>query len=85
MCRGVGCRGVWVCVCGCVCHMKLDATLYIQTVRFTIFLQLGTFRGVQYSASVVNLFNDQNLRPEADWHPKIPDVVYWGEYICLFV
>ena len=36
------------------------------------------FRGVQYSASVANFFDDQNMRPDASWHPKIKDVVYFG-------
>ncbi|XP_072044139.1 protein dcd1A-like [Amphiura filiformis] len=40
--------------------------------------KLGTFRGVQYSYAVSNFFDDKNLRPDATWHPKIPDVVYWG-------
>nr|XP_039248441.1 protein dcd1A-like [Styela clava] len=41
------------------------------------------FRGVQYSASVSNFYDDQNLKPEADWHPKIKDVVYWGmDWLC---
>lgn len=43
-------------------------------------IQLNQFRGVQYSASVANFFTWDNLRPTADWHPHIPDVVYWGEY-----
>ncbi|KAJ8316334.1 hypothetical protein KUTeg_006348, partial [Tegillarca granosa] len=36
------------------------------------------FRGIEYSASVSNFFDDKNIRPNAEWHPKIEDVVYWG-------
>ena len=50
--------------------------------------QLNQFRGVQYSASVANFFTWDNLRPAADWHPQINDVVYWGELypfsVCTF-
>ncbi|XP_066302975.1 protein dcd1A-like [Branchiostoma lanceolatum] len=45
--------------------------------------KLNEFRGVQYSASVANFFDDQNLKPTADWHPLIKDVVYWGmDWLC---
>jgi len=45
--------------------------------------KLNEFRGFQYSYSVLNVFDDQNLRPNATWHPKIKDVVYWGmDWIC---
>lgn len=41
------------------------------------------FRGIQYSASVSNFYDDQNLHPIADWHPRIKDVVYWGmDWLC---
>lgn len=41
------------------------------------------FRGIQYSASVANFFDDKNLQPTADWHPKIKDIVYWGmDWLC---
>jgi isopenicillin-N N-acyltransferase like protein len=47
-------------------------------------LQLGTFRGFQYSASVANVFDDKNMKPDNDtWHPKIEDVVYWAmDWLC---
>ncbi|XP_077988522.1 protein dcd1A-like [Glandiceps talaboti] len=41
-------------------------------------LKLNAFRGVEYSASVAYFFDDLNMRPDADWHPKIENVVYWG-------
>eukprot|EP00759_Apiculatamorpha_spiralis_P007291 PhF_6_TR14275/c0_g1_i2/m.22959 len=45
--------------------------------------KLGTFRGYQHSSSVLNVFDDMNLMPNASWHPKIPNVVYWGmDWIC---
>nr|KAG5714794.1 hypothetical protein BaRGS_000282 [Batillaria attramentaria] len=41
------------------------------------------FRGVQYSASVANFYTDTNLKPEAAWHPKINDTVYFGmDWLC---
>ncbi len=41
--------------------------------------KLNEFRGFQYSYSVLNIFNDLNLKPDnSTWHPKIKDIVYWG-------
>jgi len=41
--------------------------------------KLGAFRGMEYSYSVLDVFDDKNMRPNNDtWHPKIDDVVYWG-------
>jgi hypothetical protein len=39
---------------------------------------MNEFRGMQYSYSVLNVFDDGNLMPNATWHPKIPNIVYWG-------
>jgi len=37
------------------------------------------FKGFQYSYSVLNVFDDQNLQPNnATWHPRINDIVYWA-------
>jgi len=37
------------------------------------------FRGMEYSYSVLDIFDDQNMRPNnSTWHPKIPGIVYWG-------
>lgn len=46
--------------------------------------KLNEFRGFQYSYSVLNIFNDLNLKPDnSTWHPKIKDIVYWGmDWIC---
>jgi len=39
----------------------------------------GTFRGMQYSYSVLNVFDDKNMRPNNNtWHAKLQDIVYWG-------
>jgi len=48
--------------------------------------KLGEFRGYEYSSSVLNVFDDENLQPYNEtWHPRIPDVVYWGmDWICPF-
>ncbi|KAK7112970.1 protein dcd1B-like [Littorina saxatilis] len=41
------------------------------------------FRGIQYSASVANFYTDSDLKPEATWHPKINDTVYYGmDWLC---
>ncbi|XP_070541872.1 protein dcd1A-like [Ptychodera flava] len=40
--------------------------------------KLNTFRGIEYSAEVSYFFDDINMRPVAEWHPKIENVVYWG-------
>jgi len=60
-----------------------DALSFIADVRRTCHLilgvgdgKLGTVREIQYSHSKINIFDDQNLQPLADWHPRIPDVVY---------
>jgi len=46
--------------------------------------KLKQFRGMQYSYSVLNIFDDINLRPKnSTWHPVIADVVYWGmDWLC---
>jgi len=36
------------------------------------------FRGIQYSYSVANFFDDTNMMPNEDWHPRIPGTVYYG-------
>jgi len=37
------------------------------------------FRGMEYSYSVLDVMDDENLRPtNVSWHPRIPNVVYWG-------
>jgi len=41
------------------------------------------FNAVQYSASVCNIMDDKNLKPVADWHPPIDNVVYFGmDWLC---
>lgn len=30
----------------------------------------GGFRGIEYSYSVANFFDDQNMEPTAEWHPR---------------
>jgi hypothetical protein len=44
---------------------------------------LGEVRGMQYSDSVVNVFDDRNMRPtNASWHFLIPQMIYWG-MVCV--
>ena len=44
---------------------------------------MSEFNGIEYSASVANFFTWQNLEPDASWHPKIENVVYWGmDWLC---
>jgi hypothetical protein len=48
-------------------------------------LRLGeSVSGLQYSYSVANVIADYNLIPVNDtWHPKIPNVVYFGmDWLC---
>jgi isopenicillin-N N-acyltransferase like protein len=67
-----------------------DALSYIANVHRTCHLilgladgKLGTGRIVQYSHSIVNFFDDENLQPLADWHPRVPNAVYCGmDWIC---
>lgn len=42
------------------------------------------FRAFQYSASVCNIQTDRDMMPyNATWHPRIPNVVYYGmDWIC---
>lgn len=41
------------------------------------------FNSVQYSHSVANFISDTTLIPEADWHPKIKNIVYYGmDWLC---
>jgi isopenicillin-N N-acyltransferase like protein len=45
--------------------------------------KLPAFRGVQYSHDVANFFDDQNMQPVYDWHPRMTDVVYYGmDWLC---
>jgi len=46
--------------------------------------KLGYFRGFQYSHSVANVIDDENLKPVNNtWHAPIDDVVYWGmDWLC---
>jgi hypothetical protein len=36
------------------------------------------FRGIEYSYSTALFFDDTDMMPEADWHPRMTDVVYYG-------
>lgn len=46
--------------------------------------KLGYFRGFQYSHSVANVIDDENLAPvNSTWHPAMENVVYWGmDWLC---
>jgi len=68
-----------------------DAINRMINARRTCDLMLGVgdgksneFRGMQYSYSVLNVFDDTNLQPlNNTWHPRIPKTVYWGmDWIC---
>ncbi|XP_071103866.1 protein dcd1B-like isoform X1 [Haliotis cracherodii] len=70
--------------------LQYDTTLNAAVQRITnakrtcdLLLGVGdgkskTFRGVEYSASTANFYDDATLQPLAVWHPRIKDVVYWG-------
>jgi len=67
-----------------------DATTRMANAKRTCDLILGVgdgklseFKGYGYSSSYLRVFDDKNLQPAADWHPRIPDVVYWGmDWLC---
>lgn len=42
------------------------------------------FRGIQYSASVANFFDDTDMMPRNDsWHPRMKQIVYYGmDWLC---
>jgi hypothetical protein len=46
--------------------------------------KLGYFRGMEYSYSVLNVFDDTNMMPYNNtWHPRLENVVYWGmDWMC---
>jgi isopenicillin-N N-acyltransferase like protein len=46
--------------------------------------RLGEFRGFQHSYSVLNVFDDRNMRPyNQSWHPRLPSMVYYGmDWLC---
>ena len=63
----------------------VDALSFIADVRRTCHLvsavadgKLGAARMIQYSHSSVNFYDDQNLQPLTDWHPRVPNAVYCG-------
>jgi len=42
-----------------------------------------TFNSIQYSYSVCNVMNDTTMMPDADWHARIPNMVYYGmDWLC---
>jgi hypothetical protein len=45
--------------------------------------KLPAFRSVQYSGSNIRFFDDKNMQPLYDWHPRIDNVVYYGmDWLC---
>lgn len=42
------------------------------------------FRGIQYSHSVANFFDDKDMMPRNDtWHPRMDQTVYYGmDWLC---
>jgi len=67
-----------------------DSTSRMANAKRTCDLIMGVgdgkmvqFRGYEYSSSVLNVFDDKNLQPLADWHPRINNTVYWGmDWLC---
>jgi len=62
----------------------------ILTANRTCHLLMGltnatTGRMVQYSHSLVRIFDDTTLEPNCSWHPRIPNIVYEGfDWECPF-
>jgi isopenicillin-N N-acyltransferase-like protein len=45
--------------------------------------KLPAFRSVQYSGSNIRFFDDKNMQPVYDWHPRMDNVVYYGmDWLC---
>jgi isopenicillin-N N-acyltransferase-like protein len=43
----------------------------------------GLFRSVQYSAEAARFYDDTNMMPVADWHPRMDNIVYYGmDWLC---
>jgi len=71
-------------------HSYTDTIARIQGANRTCDLILGagdgkaqTFRAFEYSASVAIPYDDTNQMPLADWHPRIPSMVYYGmDWLC---
>ena len=62
-----------------------DAIEYVTNANRTCDLMFGvadakssTAVVMQYSGSIVRFFNDTDLEPLADWHPRLENVVYEG-------
>ncbi len=67
------------------CQTLDDALSFIANAHRTCRLvlavgdeKLGTARMIEYAHSSVNFFDDLNLQPPADWHPRIHNGVYLG-------
>jgi len=69
---------------------QLDGVSRLASAHRTCDLILGVgggkervFNSIQYSYSVCNIMNDENLKPVASWHAPIENVVYHGmDWIC---
>lgn len=67
-----------------------DALTRMANAHRTCRLILGVGDGklqkmniLQYSHSKLNIMDDLNLAPVADWHPRIPNIVYEGmDWLC---
>jgi len=69
---------------------RLAGVKRLQQSNRTCHLILGVgdgkekrFNSIQYGKDVAIPMDDTNLKPEADWHPKIENVVYYGmDWMC---
>jgi len=69
---------------------QLDGLSRLASAHRTCDLILGVgggqerrFNSIQYSHSVCNIMDDTNMKPIADWHKTIPDVIYYGmDWLC---
>jgi len=75
--------------------LQFDNTIYDSINRVTnanrtcdLILGVGDgvnaqFRGIEYSYSTANFYTDTDMEPEADWHPRINNTVYYGmDWLC---
>jgi len=65
-------------------HRTCDLILGVGDGKINASISGAPFRGIQYSHSVANFFDDTNMEPKNDtWHARIPNMVYYGmDWLC---
>ena len=65
-------------------HRTCDLILGVGDGKPQANTSSAPFRGIQYSHSVANFYDDTNMMPRNDsWHARIPQMVYYGmDWLC---